>query len=284
MMIGAVLENKRLYILDERMEAVALGVRGEIYLGGEGQARGYVGGAAQTAEKFVPDPFSRSGGERLYRTGDEGRLRAGGRVEYLGRRDQQVKVRGYRIELGEIEEELRKQEGVKESAVLVREQELVGYVEVEGEAREKEWKRKLRERLPEYMVPALIIRVEQMPHTLNGKVDKKLLPALDHSRVEDAEFIPPSTPVEQTLAEVWQEVLGVKQIGTLDNFFNLGGHSLKAAQVAIRLQERFGIDLPLRVILETHNFADLATAIEEHLIEKIEAMTDEETNIILKSS
>src|ERR1044071_2112436 len=207
------------------MEAVALGVRGEIYLGGEGQARGYVGGAAQTAEKFVPDPFSRSGGERLYRTGDEGRLRAGGRVEYLGRRDQQVKVRGYRIELGEIEEELRKQEGVKESA------ELVGYVEVEGEAREKEWKRKLRERLPEYMVPAVIIRVEQMPHTLNGKVDKRLLPALDHSRVEDAEFIPPSTPVEQTLAEVWQEVLGVKQIGTLDNFFNLGGHSLKAAQV-----------------------------------------------------
>src|SRR6185369_11931525 len=173
-LIGAVLENKRLYILDERMEAVAVGVRGEIYLGGEGEARGYVGRAAQTAEKFVPDPFSRSGGERLYRTGDEGRLRAGGRVEYLGRRDQQVKVRGYRIELGEIEEELRKLEGVKESAVLVREQELVGYVAVEGEEREKEWKRKLRERLPEYMVPALIIRVEQMPHTLNGKVDKKL--------------------------------------------------------------------------------------------------------------
>src|SRR6185295_10764269 len=126
---------------------------------------------------FVPDPFSRKGGERLYRTGDEGRLRASGRVEYLGRRDAQVKVRGYRIELGEIEEELRKQEGVKESAVIVRgrageEQEIVGYVEAEGEEREKEWKRKLRERLPEYMVPAMIIRVEQMPHTLNGKVDK----------------------------------------------------------------------------------------------------------------
>src|ERR1044071_141234 len=213
------------------MEPVALGVRGEIYLGGEGQARGYVGGAAQTAEKFVPVPFSRSGGERLYRTGDEGRLRAGGRVDCLGRRDQQVKGRGDPRALGEIGEELRKQEEVKESAVLVREQELVGYVEVVGEAREKEWKRRLRERLPEYMVPAVIIRVEQMPHTLNGKVDKKLLPALDHSRVEDAEFIPPSTPVEQTLAEVWQEVLGGKQIGTLDNFFNLGGHSLKAAQV-----------------------------------------------------
>src|SRR6185369_9710494 len=110
----AVLENKRLYLLDERMEAVAQGVRGEIYLGGEGQARGYVGRAEQTAERFVPDPFSRSGGERLYRTGDEGRMRAGGRVEYLGRKDEQVKVRGYRIELGEIEEELRKQEGVKE--------------------------------------------------------------------------------------------------------------------------------------------------------------------------
>jgi amino acid adenylation domain-containing protein len=285
-MIGAVIENKRLYILDERMEAVALGVRGEIYLGGEGQARGYVGRGEQTAERFVPDPFSRKGGERLYRTGDEGRLRAGGRVEYLGRRDEQVKVRGYRIELGEIEEELRKQEGVKESAVIVRGEgeakELVGYVEVEGEEREKEWKRKLRERLPEYMVPAMIIRVEQMPHMLNGKVDKKLLPLPGRSRVQDADFIPPSTPVEQTLAEVWTEVLGMKLIGTLDNFFNLGGHSLKAAQVAIRLQERFGIDLPLRAILETQNFGDLARAIEEQLVEKIEAMTDEETNIILK--
>ena len=263
-------------------------MRGEIYLGGEGQARGYVGRGDQTAAKFVPDPFSRKGGERLYRTGDEGRLREGGRVEYLGRRDAQVKVRGYRIELGEIEEELRKQEGVKESAVIVRGREaaaeLVGYVEVEGEAREQEWKRKLRERLPEYMVPALIIRVEKMPHTLNGKVDKKLLPVPGGSRVQDAEFIPPRTPVEQTLAEVLQEVLGVNLIGTHDNFFNLGGHSLKAAQVAIRLQERFGIDLPLRAILETQNFGDLARVIEEQLIEKIEALTDEETNIILESS
>jgi amino acid adenylation domain-containing protein len=289
-MIGEVVENKRLYILDERMEAAAIGVRGEIYLGGEGQARGYVGRGDQTAERFVPDPFSRSGGERLYRTGDEGRMREGGRVEYLGRRDEQVKVRGYRIELGEIEEELRKQEGVKESAVIVRERgggeekEIVGYVEVEGEEREKEWKRKLRERLPEYMVPAMIIRVEKMPHTLNGKVDKKLLPLPGRSRVQDAHFIPPSTPVEETLADVWKEILGLKLIGTLDNFFDLGGHSLKAAQVAIRLQERFGIDLPLRAILETQNLGELAKAIEERLVEKIEAMTDEETKIILESS
>jgi len=195
-LIGAVLENKRLYLLDERMEAVAQGVRGEIYLGGEGQARGYVGRAEQTAERFVPDPFSRSGGERLYRTGDEGRMRAGGRVEYLGRKDEQVKVRGYRIELGEIEEELRKQEGVKESAVIVRgregeEKEIVGYVEVEGEERENEWKTKLRESLPEYMVPAMIIRVEKMPHTLNGKVDKKLLPWPERSRKDNFTFVSP---------------------------------------------------------------------------------------------
>jgi acyl carrier protein len=134
------------------------------------------------------------------------------------------------------------------------------------------------------MVPAMIIRVEKMPHTLNGKVDKKLLPLPGRSRVQDAHFIPPSTPVEETLADVWKEILGLKLIGTLDNFFDLGGHSLKAAQVAIRLQERFGIDLPLRAILETQNLGELAKAIEERLVEKIEAMTDEETKIILESS
>jgi acyl carrier protein len=222
-----------------------------------------------TAERFVPDGVSGRSGERLYRTGDVVRYGADGRLEYFGRLDQQVKVRGYRIELGEVEEVLQGHESIGESVVVVREsrggeQQLVGYVVAAAgvELEVSELRAYLGEQLPGYMIPSVFVELAALPLTANGKVDRKALPEAGQS-AEVGEYVGPRTAVEELLAGIWSEVLGVDLVGIHDNFFELGGHSLLATQVISRVRKTYAIELPLRSLFETTTIARLADLIEE---------------------
>ena len=270
--IGRPIDQTQMYVLDQWQRPLAVGVRGEIYIGGAGVARGYWQRAELTAERFVPHPYSAAGGERLYRTGDEGRYLEDGTIEYLGRRDQQVKLRGYRIELGEIEAVLESHHGVRQAVVLVREEQLVGYV-VAAEAERwssseretgAELQTYLRERLPEYMVPQRWVVLEQMPLTRNGKVDREALPAPTATRVIDWEKAE-ATPVEELVAGIWSEVLKLEAVGRDESFFELGGHSLLATQVVSRVREVFGVEVELRSLFEAPTVRGLSRSIEEEL-------------------
>jgi acyl-coenzyme A synthetase/AMP-(fatty) acid ligase len=246
--IGRPIANTQAYVLDAEQQVVPVGVRGELFLGGEGLARGYWGRAELTAERFVPDGVSGRSGERLYRTGDEVRYGADGRLEYLGRLDQQVKVRGYRIELGEVEEVLQRHESIRESVVVVREEQLVGYVvAAEGvELEVSELRAYLGEQLPGYMIPGVLVELAALPLTANGKVDRKALPEPGQMATVVSEYVGPRTAVEELVAGIWREVLGVERVGVADNFFELGGHSLLAMHVISRVRETFKLDLALR--------------------------------------
>src|ERR1043166_5695062 len=265
--IGRGIANTRAYVLDAAQRVVPEGVRGELYLGGDGLARGYLGRPEITAEKFVPDPFSEVGGERLYRTGDIVRW-VDGALEFVGRVDEQVKVRGFRIELGEIEVALKEHEHVSDCVVVVQEDEtgkrLVAYV-VSEEQSSSELRQYLKERLPEYMVPSVFVSLEQLPLTVNGKVDRKALPDatphVDHSQGYQA----PRSESESLLASIWAEVLKVPQVGVSDDFFELGGHSLRATQLIARVREVFKVALPLRSLFEAPTVAEQAEEIERRL-------------------
>ena len=233
--IGTPIANTQVYVLDERMEPVPVGVAGELYIGGAGVARGYWNRPELTAEKFVPDPFAAEGGSRLYRSGDLGRWRPDGSLEFLGRNDDQVKIRGFRVELGEIEARLAEHAGVRDAVVVAREdtlgdKQLVAYYTVGGAEEEVVDAEGLREhlavRLPEYMVPAAYVRLERMPLTGNGKLDRKALPAPELDAYGVSEYAAPEGEVETTLAAIWAELLHVERVGRNDNFFELGGHSL----------------------------------------------------------
>ena len=273
--IGRPIANTQVYILGERLELVALGVRGEVYLGGEGLARGYLHKPELTAERFIPHPYSAREGARLYRTGDIGRYLADGNIEYLGRADYQVKLRGYRIELGEIENVLSQHPQVREAVVVAQEttggggqQRLVGYVvpEAGAELQTSELRQHLAEKLPEHMIPALLVQLEELPLTPNGKVDRRALPGPDTSHPNQTrEYEAPRTPYEEALCAIWQQVLGLDRVGIHDNFFELGGHSLLATQVMSRLREAFQVDLPLRVIFEAATVAALAERMTKQL-------------------
>jgi amino acid adenylation domain-containing protein len=262
--IGRPLGNVRLYVCDEFGGAQPAGVPGELLIGGAGVARGYLGRPAMTAERFVPDPFSVEGGARLYRTGDRARWRADGTLEYLGRTDFQVKIRGFRIELGEIEAVLRQHESVADCVVIARaemgDQRLVGYVV--GEAEADGLREHLRRSLPEYMVPAAIVVLEALPLTPNGKLDRKALPAPEYAADADR-YVAPRTPVEEVLAEIWAEVLGLDRVGVQESFFDLGGHSLLATRVVSRVRQRFGVELPLRAVFEHRTVEELARVVAE---------------------
>jgi acyl carrier protein len=266
--IGRPIANLRLYVLDEEQRLVPVGVTGELYIGGVGVGRGYLGRAALTAERFGPDPFSESGGERLYRTGDQVRIARDGQIEYLGRRDGQVKLRGFRIELGEIEAALLQHEQVQEAVVVARtaeggEQRLVAYV-VAKDVKSSELRRYLQEKLPHYMVPATFVELERLPLTPNGKVDRRALPEPEMDRAGlGVEYAAPVTAVEEILVNIWSEVLGVPQVGIHDNFFDLGGHSLLATQVIARISKTFRAELPLRRLFEEPTIAVLAATIEQ---------------------
>ncbi|MGZ4876838.1 MAG: amino acid adenylation domain-containing protein, partial [Candidatus Angelobacter sp.] len=254
--IGRPITNMRMFVLDDMLRPAPVGVKGEIYIGGEGVARGYWRRPDLTAERFVPDPFSETGGGRLYRAGDLARYRDDGNIEYLGRTDHQIKLRGYRIELGEIESILAGHQAVRQSAVIVREddqddQRLVGYV-VLHEGNEKptpdELKDYLRTKLPEYMVPSSLILLEQLPLTANGKLDGKALPKPGVA-VSVAEMAP-YDDVAMQLEIIWQEVLKVSSVGRRQTFFELGGHSLLAIRLIKRIQEQFGQELPISAVFE----------------------------------
>jgi hypothetical protein len=258
--IGRPIANTQVYVLDERREPVPIGVRGELYIGGAGVTRGYLGRPELTAERFVPDPFAGVEGARLYRTGDVARWRADGTLECLGRTDQQVKVRGFRIELGEIEAVLGTHAGVREAAVVVREARpgdarLVAYVVAAPGAvpTASEVRAHLRRTLPDYMIPQHVVELAALPRTPNGKLDRHALPApVDIPMPEVAAYVAPRTSAEILVASVWQEVLGIPRAGVHENFFDLGGHSLLSLRAVARLEALSGARIePRAMILQT---------------------------------
>ena len=257
--IGTLLGNRSGYVLDAHLNLQPIGVAGELYLGGEGVARGYLERAALTAERFVPDPFGKPG-SRVYRSGDLTRGRADGVVDYLGRVDHQVKIRGFRIELGEIEARLREQDSVGETVVVAQDgptgKQLVAYVVPadanladQAEFRDS-LRRALKTRLPDYMVPAHFMFLAQMPLTPNGKLDRKALPEPDASQLQQA-YVAPETELEQQIAAIWADVLRLPQVGLNDNFFEVGGHSLLAIQITSRVQAELGLEVPLVEVFQT---------------------------------
>ncbi|HEU0299643.1 MAG TPA: amino acid adenylation domain-containing protein, partial [Longimicrobium sp.] len=267
--IGAPIANMRAYVLDGAGEPVPAGVVGELFLGGVGIARGYLDRPRLTAERFIPDPFGGEAGARLYRTGDLARWRRDGTMEFLGRGDDQVKVRGFRIEPGEIEARLAEHAGVREAVVVVREDapgdlSLAAYYVAEGDAVGVEALRAhLAERLPEYMVPSAYVVVKAWPLTPNGKLDRGALPAPgDDARARpDHEAL--ATAMEVAVAEIWAKVLGVERVGRHDDFFKLGGHSLRAVQVVSRVRQALGIKVSLGQLFDRRVLADFARALEE---------------------
>lgn len=271
--IGRPLPNERAYILDAGLQPVPVGVRGELFIGGEKLARGYLNRPELTREKFIDSPFVP--GERLYRTGDGARFLSDGSIEFLGRLDHQVKIRGYRIELGEIEGVLAKHPAVKEAVVVARPevaggQRLVGYVVClpDMASSTSELREFLLQKLPDYMVPAAFVVLTELPRTTSGKVDRKGLPEPAHAQ-PTSERVAPRNTTEEVLANVWREVLGVNEVGVHDNFFELGGHSLMGAQVIARVHDLFAVDLTMRHLFSNPTIAALAAATEHALVEQI---------------
>ncbi|WP_085725029.1 non-ribosomal peptide synthetase [Pseudomonas sp. R37(2017)] len=268
--IGTPTDNNRLYLLDGALELVPLGAVGELCVAGTGVGRGYVSDPLRTAPVFVPNPFG-APGERLYRTGDLARRRSDGVLEYVGRVDHQVKIRGYRIELGEIEARLHEQPQIRDAAVAVQEgvngKHLVGYLvtadtSLDSSEELERIKRRLRAELPEYMVPLHWLWLDKLPLNANGKLDRKALPALEIGQLHSQDYAAPRNDLEQTLADIWAEVLKVEQVGIRDNFFELGGHSLLATQIASRVQKTLQRDVPLRAMFECSTVEELAGYID----------------------
>jgi amino acid adenylation domain-containing protein len=276
--IGRPISNTRAYVLGAALRPVPARVPGELYLGGRGLARGYLGRPGLTAERFVPDPFSGEPGARLYRTGDRARWRVDGTLEYLGRLDAQVKVRGFRIELGEVEAALRRNPAVTDCVVMAREdapgdKRLVAYVVAGVEA--DELREHLRRSLPEYMVPWAFVSLERLPLTPNGKLDRKALPAPEGSSYAARAYEAPRTEAERKVAAVWAEVLGVESVGAHDRFFDLGGHSLLLVRVQARLREAFGQPVPITHLFRYLTVSALAAALEAPAPEPAAAPADD---------
>ncbi|HEX5127572.1 MAG TPA: amino acid adenylation domain-containing protein, partial [Rhodocyclaceae bacterium] len=266
--IGRPIANAEVCVVDERFEIVPVGVPGELCVGGVGVARGYLNQPAATAERFVPDPFG-SEGSRLYRTGDLVRQLADGTIEFLGRIDQQVKIRGFRIEPGEIETVLKFHTHIRDAVVLAREdnpgdKRLVAYVVADKTRFDAgELRIALQAHLPEYMSPMVFVRLDHLPLTANGKVDRKRLPVPDVAATLQTTYVAPRTPTEEILVGTWSSILKLDRLGIHDNFFEVGGHSLFATQVISRVRQIFAIELPLRVLFEEPTIAGLASCVEQ---------------------
>jgi len=280
--IGRPIANTQIYLLDSHLHSVPLGVPGELYISGDGLARGYLNQPQLTVEKFIPNPFSDQAGMRLYKTGDLARYLPDGNIEFIGRIDNQVKIRGFRIELGEVEGVLSQNPGVREAVVIAREdvpndKRLVAYV-VPHQEQGKQGENShltphtspsvlrdfLKEKLPDYMVPSAFVLLKELPVTPNGKVDRRALPAPDQVRPELAgALVAPRTPIEEVLAGIWSQILGIEQVGVYDNFFELGGHSLLTTQLLAKVREAFQVDVSLRSLLEEPTVAGLAENIEK---------------------
>lgn len=267
--IGRPLANAQIYLLDARLEPVPIGVVGDLYVGGAGLARGYLGHPGLTAEKFIPDPFSERPGARLYRTGDRAVYLSDGRIEFLGRADHQVKFHGYRVELNEIRSELNRHPQINDSVVVLAKGKgggdmLVAYYVSRHELPGSELRESLAANILEETLPNAFVHLQKLPLTLNGKIDYQALPTVEESRQKSAHVVvTPRTPTEQILASIWTDLLGVEHLSVHDNFFELGGHSLLATQVVSRLRKAFRVELPMRDLFQWPTVAGLAARIEE---------------------
>ena len=271
--IGSPIDNTQVYLLDPHLKPVPIGVIGEIYITGEGLARGYLHQPAGTAEKFRPNPYGMILGQRMYQTGDQGRFRADSTIEFLGRIDRQIKIRGFRIELGEIESALRQDPTVLDVVVLSHERtqgikQLVAYLILKPDVLPdfSALNFALKTQLPDYMIPTNFMVLESFPLTINGKLNQQALPEFDLTRPSRSTPVDePRTPLEKELVRIWSLVLTVEHVGIQDNFFELGGHSLLATQVIARLRNVLAIDIPLRVLFEHPTIAQLAKEIDQQL-------------------
>jgi amino acid adenylation domain-containing protein len=310
--IGRPIANTQLYILNEHLQPVPIGVAGELYIGGVGVARGYLNRPELTAEKFIPNPFSNEPRSRLYKTGDLAHYLPDGNIEFLGRIDHQVKIRGFRIELGEIEAVLAQHPAVKQSVVLAKEdipgdKRLVAYVNLyQGQTTgTKELHSFLKSRLPHYMMPSTFVLLDALPLTPNGKVDRHALPTPDYNRTNWEEtFVAPRTPTEQLIADIWAKVLGLERISVKDNFLELGGHSLLATQIIAQMQDVFQLELSFNTFFQNLTIASLSSIVTrkqgknptnytnkiaiinqvnaEQILGQIEQLSDEEVDSLLK--
>ncbi|HSE19640.1 MAG TPA: amino acid adenylation domain-containing protein [Pyrinomonadaceae bacterium] len=292
--VGRPVANTQIYVLDRQLEPVPVGIIHEVYIGGDGLARGYLNHPELTAERFVPNPFSAKPGARLYKTGDLARFLPDGNLEYAGRNDFQVKIRGYRIELGEIESVLAQHPDVRDAVVSARSQ-LTAYVVLNdaGTASAKQLKEFLRERLPEQMVPVSFVVLDTLPLTTTGKVDRKALPVDQTGVANEEDYVAPRTALEQVLAKIFAEILSVERVGANDSFFDLGGHSLLATQLVSRVREAFDLEVPLRKLFERPSVAGLAAVVPEdevkresmertaELLLKVANLSDEEVDELL---
>ncbi|WP_372371491.1 amino acid adenylation domain-containing protein [Candidatus Uabimicrobium sp. HlEnr_7] len=266
--IGKPIDNTQIYILNDNLEPLPIGISGELYIGGVGVAKGYLNQQQLTKTKFIANPYK--SGKRVYKTGDLARWLPDGNIEFMGRSDDQVKIRGFRIEIGEIETALLEHNAISNVVVVVREnipqnKQLVAYIVYQENQKMSLSKLRLslKEKLPEYMIPSYFIKLDKLPLTINGKVDRKALPIPDSSRISEQKYIPPRNEVEIKLVSMWQEVLRVKKIGIMDNFFELGGHSLLATQLISRVKETFTIEMSLRSLFAAPRISELAILIKD---------------------
>ncbi len=281
--IGRAIDNTQIYILDERMQSVASGEAGEIYIGGAGLARGYRNNPTLTAEKFIRNPLG-GPGERLYKTGDRGRFLPNGEIEFLGRLDDQLKIRGYRVEPNEIISALNAFPGVQSSAVKVEldhagSNRLLAYVVLAPgvEVSAAELRDALLKQLPDYMVPAIFVRVDALPLTSSGKVNLSALPASTAANaLSDDKFVGPRTSVEKRLANILKPLLHVDRVSVKDNFFLLGGHSLLGTQLITKVSESFGVELTLFGLFDHPTLEEMSLEVEKLILAKVEAMSEEE--------
>jgi amino acid adenylation domain-containing protein len=287
--IGRPITNTQVYILDEHLKPVPKGTPGELHIGGAGLARGYLNLPELTAEKFIPNPFSREPGARLYKTGDLARYLPDGQIAFLARIDEQVKIRGYRIEPDEIVSGLNQHPAVLESAVVARElgsgdKQLIAYFVAPSEEQPSytDLRDFLGARLPAYMVPSTFVRVDRLPLTPHGKMDRAALPEpTAENTLNNEAFEPPSSPVEERLARILTTLLDVEQVGRDDNFFQMGGHSLLGAQVIVRVRDGFGVQLSLRFLFDHPTVREMSAEIESLIFAKLGALSGDEPRHIL---
>jgi acyl carrier protein len=293
--IGRPIDGDRCYVVDQAGRLAPLGVPGQLFVGGGGVARGYVGRPDLTAERFVPDAFAGVDGARMYDTGDLVRWLPDGTLEFLGRADEQVKIRGYRVELGEIEALLRRHAAVTEAVVVAvpagADLTLVAYCQASG-ADQADLRAHLEEWVPEFMLPTAIAVLDSLPQTPSGKIDRLALPDPDSLVGGAAEYVAPSSPLEEAVATIWASVLGVDRVGTSDDFFEIGGHSLLATQVVAQVRSEFAVDLPLHSLFIHPTVAALSAEImglmgdsegdeTAELMAELEGLSDEEAQQLL---
>lgn len=287
--IGRPIDNVQIYILDQHLRQTPIGEPGELHIGGTGLAKGYLNRPELTAERFIPHPFSSELGARLYKTGDLARYLPDGQIAFLGRTDYQVKIRGYRVELGEIEAVLKQHPAVRQAVVVAHqevpgENRLVAYIVlVSGtNVTSSSLQDTLATRLPDYMIPATFVLLETLPLTANGKPDRAALPKPDAINTMREVIVEPTTPTEERLVSILAPLLGVEHVGIDDNFFLLGGHSLLGTQLISCIADAFGVTLSLRTLFDAPTVRQLSSEIEQLIIAKLEAMSDEEVRLLLE--